>query len=195
MGTHRRQHGVFVACLSVVACSGGQKAAGPTADAAAPADHPADVALPRQEDAGEAGNPGAPPHKDCLPECIAAIRRSCQRPLAGTGTCTGSSNDAGVETFCFSNGVRETRVRSSFGFVDTFRSPDGRICYVVEDGDGGALIYRTPDGREVARVTFPSANDVVVMCDAQTYHFTFRDLDDPSCREVMSGQCGQGRCP
>ena len=67
-------------------------------DQAPGSDAAADTAGAR--DGGADSGTGA---RDCFPECVAALRRSCQRPAYGAGTCVQSIVGANT-AICYSNG-------------------------------------------------------------------------------------------
>jgi hypothetical protein len=144
---------------------------------------------PSGEDTGS-----TPPGRDCFPDCVASLRRSCQRPATDMGSCV----HAGTETdgvICYSNGVREVRMQIADGGVAVeFTQPDGQtVCYRVVVS-GAVLSFRTPAGQEVARVTDLGGNLYDVTCNS-TGMTTMVDNSPPSCRTLNRGDCTSGSCP
>ena len=164
-------------------------------------DHaPAADAAPDQtidtQGSADAGADGAPPEaRDCFPECIAALRRSCQRPPFGMGSCVENATATG-SMICYSNGVREIRSATVDGGTTVqFTQPDGQtICYLVVVGGGGQS-WRTPAGQEVAWVVSTVNGTWDVTCAGSTVVVSV-DINDPTCRTLNSADCTiNGVCP
>ncbi len=147
--------------------------------------------------AGGAGatDGGAPDGRDCFPECVAALRRSCERPAYGAGTCMEAAN--GAQTiYCYSNGVREIRTPTADGGLSVdFTKPDGQtVCYRVVTVANGQS-FRTPSGQEVALLmSTGTANIFNATCTGSTTTVAV-DYNDPACRTLNSADCTPGACP
>jgi len=139
---------------------------------------------------GAGGGTGVP---DCFPECIAALRRTCERPAAASGTCTQGTNGADT-VYCYSNGVREVRTPVvDAGTTVEFTQPDGQtVCYVVVV-TGATQSFRTPAGQEVGQATAMGGSVYGVTCAGATTSVTV-DIDDPTCRTLNSADCTAGGC-
>jgi hypothetical protein len=155
-------------------------------------DQPIDTQGNADADAGADGP--LPPGPDCFPECIAALRRSCQRPPYGAGSCIESAAASG-SVICYSNGVREIRGATVDGGTTVqFTQADGQtICYVVVIGGTGQS-WRTPAGQEVAQVVSTVNGTWDVTCSGSTVAVSV-DIDDPTCRTLNSADCTFGVCP
>jgi hypothetical protein len=132
--------------------------------------------------------------RDCFPECVAALRRTCERPPYGAGSC--ASGTSGSDTvYCYSNGVRE--IRSAVvdaGTTAEFTQPDGQtVCYQVVVSFS-TQSFRTPAGQEVAQAVAMGGSTYAVTCAGSTTSVIV-DINDPSCRTLNSGDCTPGGCP
>lgn len=199
------QASLVAACLALIGTLGCGGGAG-TKDGA-PIDAPADLAPGGAGGVGGAGGTtggaggtGAPADggadaRDCFPECVAALRRSCPRPAFAEGSCIQQGEANGGSVICYSNGVRETRGPTiDGGLTAEFTQPDGQtLCYVVVVVGGGQS-FRTPDGREVARLVSTTTGSFDVTCAGSTTVVTV-DINDPACRMLNSGDCTIGTCP
>jgi hypothetical protein len=205
----RRWFAGLVAVIGV-GCGAPAGTNGPPPSAAiAPEDHDGGIAspTPRADETADAGDSapasdggaaaadvGAPEARDCFPACIAMLRRSCERPAVGAGSCT-STGTIMESLYCYSNGVREILSRVKGGARQTFKQPDGKTpCYqVMLSNADAAQSYQTPDGSEVARVV-PLGNDQYdVTCDGMTVTV---DASDPTCRTLERFDCTPaGYCP
>ncbi|HEY7375491.1 MAG TPA: hypothetical protein VIF57_25260 [Polyangia bacterium] len=143
--------------------------------------------------AGGGGAGGGADGRDCFPDCVAALRRSCQRPAAGAGTCAEGMNGADT-VYCYSNGVREVRTPVVDGGTTVeFTQPDGQtICYRVVVA-GTSQSFRTPAGQEVAQALGMGGSVYGVTCAGATTSVTV-DINDPSCRTLNSADCTPGAC-
>jgi hypothetical protein len=131
--------------------------------------------------------------RDCFPECIAALRRSCERPAFGSGSCS-QTTGGGITVICYSNGVHETRVPTADGGVATeFTQTDGQtLCYRVIV-NGTSQSFQTPSGQEVAQVVATGGGMYSVTCGGTTVTV---DGNDPTCRTLNSADCTTGvTCP
>jgi hypothetical protein len=134
---------------------------------------------------------GAADSRECFPECVAALRRSCERPAYGEGSCSEGAV-GGNTVYCYSNGVREIRMATDGGVTVDFTQLDGQtICYRVVAADGGQS-FRTPSGQEAAFITSVGGNVFTVTCGGVT---TTVDSSDPNCRTLNSADCTAGACP
>jgi hypothetical protein len=176
------------ACGGPVAKNDGGAIDSSSADRAVDADAPAADTSPGTDGGADSGPPVG---RDCFPECAAAVRRSCQRPLFGAGSCTQGMN--GPDTvYCYSNGVREIRQPVvDGGTTADFTQPDGQTpCYqVVVSGADQSI--RSASGQEVARVTFLGGGLFDVTCGGATVTV---DINDPACRTLNSADCVPGTC-
>lgn len=131
--------------------------------------------------------------RDCFPECIAALRRSCERPAAGSGTCAQGMNGADT-VYCYSNGVREVRTPVVDGGTTVeFTQPDGQtVCYRVVVV-GANQSFQTPAGQEVAQARAMGGTVYGVTCAGSTTSVTV-DINDPTCRTLNSADCTAGGC-
>lgn len=145
---------------------------------------------------GGGGTGGGLAPRDCFPECVAALRRSCQRPPFGTGSCVEQTTATGGSAICYSNGVRELRGPTVDGGVTVqFTETDGQtICYVVVVVAGTNQSWRTPAGQEVAQLTAAGGSVFNVTCAGSTTTVPV-DINDPACRTLNSGDCMIGTCP
>jgi hypothetical protein len=142
---------------------------------------------------GGATDGGATDGRDCFPECVAALRRSCERPAYGEGTCLEGAI-GGNTVYCYSNGVREIRMPTADGGLTIdFTQPDGQtLCYRVVT-TAGYQSFRTPAGQEVAQLM--SAGAIFnVTCTGSTTTVAV-DYNDPACRTLNSADCTPGACP
>jgi hypothetical protein len=138
------------------------------------------------------GGAGGTQARDCFPECVAALRRNCERPAFGAGSCAAGTL-AGNMVYCYSNGVRETRMSTADGGVTTeFTQTDGQtVCYRVVV-TGTTQSFQTPAGQEVAQAVSTGGNMYAVTCGGTIVTV---DISDPSCRTLNSGDCTSGACP
>ncbi len=134
--------------------------------------------------------------RDCLPACIADLRRSCRRPV--TGTCQRESQGDKL-LFCYSNGVREIYEpgTDATDFVTTVTYADGRTpCYVVESrGPEMILVYKTAGGAEVARSIGTPTGDRMITCGGQSHIVRADELASEACRDLNGAACTFGACP
>jgi hypothetical protein len=185
---------VLCGVVAVVASCGGSNLAAILADAR--------IAEGGATDGGSRADAGydgpATDRPDCFPECIAALRRSCQLPPYGSGSCTSGMSRIGYDTvYCYPNGVRELHAKpsSDAGIPVDFTQADGQtICYrVVHELDAAAESYRTAAGAEVARVVYKAGDAYEVTCTGSTTAVTVY-VDDPACRTLRADDCTPGEC-
>jgi hypothetical protein len=132
--------------------------------------------------------------RDCFPECVAALRRTCERPVFGAGTCSQGTNGTAT-VYCYSSGVREIRTRIDGGITYNieFTQPDGQtVCYQVI-ATGATESFQTASGQEVAQAVNMGGGLWGVTCAGSTTAVTV-DINDPSCRTLNSSDCVSGAC-
>ncbi|HVU93057.1 MAG TPA: hypothetical protein VHC23_12530, partial [Jatrophihabitans sp.] len=143
--------------------------------------------------------------KDCLPACIVNLRRGCERPNADAGASCVEADDGGIQSLCFSNGVKEVRGVPGDAATDPnviFYNADHSVCYLVratilESGTAQTIIttYMDPAGHVVGTLTdvgTPSSTTETATCgDAAVPP----PAADPGCRMIDIGDCTSGACP
>jgi hypothetical protein len=138
--------------------------------------------------AGALGGAGGAPVRDCLPSCVSNLRRNCERPAVGAGSCvTGTSGER-----CYSNGVREITTPANGGTLVVYTMPDGQTpCYQVLVDSAGVQHFQTVAGEDVAQGMGPTSG-YAVTCDGTTQTV---DFNAPSCATLNSADCTAGTCP
>lgn len=146
--------------------------------------------------AAQAGGATGTATRDCLPACVVALRRECERPNVDAGSCIQETGPNGAEKLCFSNGVVEQRYPTGDGGltqdVDFFKA-DGSFCYRVRaDVQAETLSYLDGDGKVVAVLNENAPGGGAWTCDGLP---AMPASTDPSCRMLDVGDCAFGSCP
>ena len=145
---------------------------------------------------GADGGPEVAPFTDCFPDCLVALRRNCERPAFGAGTC-GVNQNGSDTVYCYSNGVREIRSPLSDGGVltATFTMSDGKTpCYsVVASSQHQSFLNLA--GEEIAQLEVIEIGRVFrVTCAGSSIAITV-DSSSPGCRSLDSADCTSNACP
>jgi len=160
----------------------------------------------RIETGDVAAGDSQPEVNDCLPSCIADVRRGCRFPLAAGGSCI---SDGQANMICFSNGVRQIdfpSVDAGPGYDIEVTMSDGTTpCYYMNitiDQDASAyadtVTYFSVSGSaagSIRRMLLDGGVDPNTTATCPDGHEYPVNLNGPGCDgRLTTGQCGSGNC-